>query len=283
MPFQPEQLSLDNVKRMAKRLRQSLSATGVSLSHHETLDVLAQTFGFGHWQAAQASLGSQMGAPPASPSQAPIPSPNPFTGPIVALPPTGNTPVSVALRLAVKPSVVIKALFLYGVMATVNQPIEQSVAAVIVRELGFTPVDEHTGHTLIFGDQEDAAFCPSFARWWATAGRQLFPGQDLPTFDADRCVYLDLPVQATFQGFIQGHRHARTEMQPAWDQAFRAFRGAFDTPLSWRRQDDEYAADARRRINAFNAHMSAESNVPSARDPSPPTTPERSCRGRSAP
>lgn len=34
-------------------------------------------------------------------------------------------------------------------------------------------------------------------------------------------------------------------------EAYRAFTGAFDTPVSRRRQNDEYAADARRRMNDF--------------------------------
>lgn len=276
MPFQPEHLSLDNAKRMGKRLRKALSTAGANLSHHETLDVLAKAFGFDHWQAAQVSLGSQV-----APSPVLTPSVTAFSGPVLALPVTGNTPVSVALKLAIKPSVVIRTLFLYGVMATVNQSVEQSVAAVVVRELGFTPVDERTGDPLIFGDPEDAAFCPSFSRWWKHAGHQLFPGQSLPDFDADRCVYLDPHVQATFQGFVQGHRQARSEMMPMWDQTFRAFRGAFDTPLSWRRQDDDYAVDARRRVNAFNVFVSPDSQP--GLDPSPVTSLSRSRHPRAAP
>lgn len=37
-----------------------------------------------------------------------------------------------------------------------------------------------------------------------------------------------------------------------WPDTYRAFSGAFDTPLSRRRQDDEYSNDARRRLQQLN-------------------------------
>lgn len=43
-----------------------------------------------------------------------------------------------------------------------------------------------------------------------------------------------------------------------WREAFAAFQGAFDTPLARRRDDSEYAQDARRRLRAFNESMTAK-------------------------
>lgn len=48
---------------------------------------------------------------------------------------------------------------------------------------------------------------------------------------------------------------ARDEALKAFEpffEAYKAFQGAFDTPLSRRKQPDEYAADARNRMNSFN-------------------------------
>ncbi len=42
-------------------------------------------------------------------------------------------------------------------------------------------------------------------------------------------------------------------LREAWPDAFAAFRGAFDTPVARRKDGDEYAEDARARINAINA------------------------------
>lgn len=42
-----------------------------------------------------------------------------------------------------------------------------------------------------------------------------------------------------------------------WRDAFAAFQGAFDTPLARRRDDGEYAQDARKRLRAFNESMTA--------------------------
>lgn len=42
-----------------------------------------------------------------------------------------------------------------------------------------------------------------------------------------------------------------------WRDAFAAFQGAFDTPLARRRDDGEYAQDARKRLRAFNEAMNA--------------------------
>lgn len=40
-----------------------------------------------------------------------------------------------------------------------------------------------------------------------------------------------------------------------WEEAYAAFKGAFDTPLSWRRDNSDYANDARDRLRAFNDKM----------------------------
>lgn len=42
-----------------------------------------------------------------------------------------------------------------------------------------------------------------------------------------------------------------------WRDAYAAFQGAFDTPLARRRDDSEYAQDARKRLRAFNESMTA--------------------------
>lgn len=40
-----------------------------------------------------------------------------------------------------------------------------------------------------------------------------------------------------------------------FDAAYRAFVGAFDTPLARRQFDNEYASDARQRLREFNAEF----------------------------
>lgn len=57
---------------------------------------------------------------------------------------------------------------------------------------------------------------------------------------------------------------ARLEMLDEWNDAYRAFKGAFDTPLSRKRQGDEYAEDARKRLAAFDEKMRALAQQPTA-------------------
>lgn len=47
------------------------------------------------------------------------------------------------------------------------------------------------------------------------------------------------------------------DLRKEWSDAFRAFVGAFDTPVARRKQDDEYARDARRRLCVFDASFQA--------------------------
>jgi hypothetical protein len=42
------------------------------------------------------------------------------------------------------------------------------------------------------------------------------------------------------------------QLKHLWEQTYAAFAGAFDTPISRRRQNDEYSIDARQRMRAFN-------------------------------
>ena len=43
-----------------------------------------------------------------------------------------------------------------------------------------------------------------------------------------------------------------------WKDLYKSFRGAFDTPLARRRQDDEYANDARKRMRVLNEKITGE-------------------------
>lgn len=45
------------------------------------------------------------------------------------------------------------------------------------------------------------------------------------------------------------------EVHDLWNDAYRAFKGAFDTPVARRKQDDEYAKDARERLARFDEQM----------------------------
>ena len=58
------------------------------------------------------------------------------------------------------------------------------------------------------------------------------------------------------------------ELETLWPDTLAAFRGAFDTPLARRRDNSEYAEDARERIRAFNDVMF----------PEPEPTPEERAR-----
>jgi hypothetical protein len=50
----------------------------------------------------------------------------------------------------------------------------------------------------------------------------------------------------------------------AWEKAYAAFIGAFDTPLARRRFNDEYAIDARKRLREFNDLLAALPDRPQA-------------------
>lgn len=54
------------------------------------------------------------------------------------------------------------------------------------------------------------------------------------------------------------------ELAAEWEAAYRAFKGAFDTPLSRKRQDDEYAEDARARLAAINEKICTIAQQPAA-------------------
>lgn len=54
-----------------------------------------------------------------------------------------------------------------------------------------------------------------------------------------------------------------------WDTAYRAFVGAFDTPLARRRHDDEYAADARRRLRDLDEALAAAPTIPATGEAMP--------------
>lgn len=51
---------------------------------------------------------------------------------------------------------------------------------------------------------------------------------------------------------MEEHIQSRSQV---WDEAFAAFKGAFDTPLARRRQSDEYSVDARQRLHQYNSLM----------------------------
>lgn len=67
-------------------------------------------------------------------------------------------------------------------------------------------------------------------------------------------------------GFIQSNRSSRWPvMASEWDEAYRAFVGAFDTPQLRRMIDNEYAADSRRRLKRINEAICARSSAHSER------------------
>ena len=57
----------------------------------------------------------------------------------------------------------------------------------------------------------------------------------------------------------------REVLRAAWQDAYAAFKGAFDTPVARRKVDDEYATDARARPAALNEMLSVEMPAPRAR------------------
>ena len=56
-------LSLDTVKSQAKSLRQSLAASGHTISHSEALELIAKQHGHRDWNTLHASLGNNAGPP----------------------------------------------------------------------------------------------------------------------------------------------------------------------------------------------------------------------------
>lgn len=57
--------------------------------------------------------------------------------------------------------------------------------------------------------------------------------------------------------------YADTLSKPAvvpdgWADAYAAFKGAFDTPAAWLKDNSEYANDARKRLCEFNEAMKAQ-------------------------
>jgi len=60
-------------------------------------------------------------------------------------------------------------------------------------------------------------------------------------------------------------RAAVPEVPEGWRDAYTAFRGAFDTPLARRKDDSEFANDARQRLRNFNdAMLAAPQQAPQA-------------------
>jgi len=44
----------------------------------------------------------------------------------------------------------------------------------------------------------------------------------------------------------------KAELLENWDAAYRAFKGAFDTPMARRKDSSEYSEDARKRLSDFD-------------------------------
>lgn len=66
--------------------------------------------------------------------------------------------------------------------------------------------------------------------------------------------------------FIQSNRSSRWPVTASsWDDAYRAFVGAFDTPQLRRTIDNEYAADARQRLRRINEAICAAGSAHSKR------------------
>ena len=62
-----------DAKTMAKALRQALASRDISLTHSETLEIVARQFGFDQWNILSAKLDEQEAAPSAIAIQPPIP------------------------------------------------------------------------------------------------------------------------------------------------------------------------------------------------------------------
>lgn len=88
-------------------------------------------------------------------------------------------------------------------------------------EEGFDPIDESA----------DGGFSEAKAKFIAAAN----PAQILNLLDR-----------------LESLEKERETLRQTWQDAYAAFKGAFDTPVARRKVDDEYAADARVRLAAIN-------------------------------
>jgi len=68
---------------------------------------------------------------------------------------------------------------------------------------------------------------------------------------------------------LEAYEKERALLRAEWQDAYAAFKGAFDTPVARRKVDDEYAADARQRLAAFNEMLSIEMPAPEDALPAP--------------
>lgn len=55
---------------------------------------------------------------------------------------------------------------------------------------------------------------------------------------------------------------ASARVLDGWREAYAAFKGAFDTPAAWLRDDSDFARDARKRLREFNDAMLAAAPKP---------------------
>jgi hypothetical protein len=62
-----------DAKLMAKALRQALASRDISLTHSETLEIVARQFGFDHWNILSSKLDEADAASPGVTIEAPIP------------------------------------------------------------------------------------------------------------------------------------------------------------------------------------------------------------------
>lgn len=68
---------------------------------------------------------------------------------------------------------------------------------------------------------------------------------------------------------LEAYEKERAFLSAAWQDAYAAFKGAFDTPVARRKVDDEYATDARQRLAALNEMLSIEMPAPDDALPAP--------------
>lgn len=68
---------------------------------------------------------------------------------------------------------------------------------------------------------------------------------------------------------LEAYEQECASLRATWQDAYAAFKGAFDTPVARRKVDDEYAADARQRLAAFNEMLSIEMPAPEDALPAP--------------
>lgn len=255
MPFQPQSLTLDTAKRMAQRLRKSLAQQGTPVPQHQALDLVAQTLGFEHWHQAKNRLAASASEPAPAPAlDEGAMTTGPYGDPVVPVPDV-ITLADLAMALNLKASVIIKDLHLHGVMATMNQPLDQITAAFVVKNQGRTPVDATTGYPIQEGEPAHAIYRPAFEQVFRQALAKASKPRSL-AFSADRACYEDPIVQLAFASFVAG-RQPLMDLTPEWDALQRAFRGAFDTPVERRRRPDAYAEDVRERMVNFSERWSA--------------------------